>query len=310
MQPAEFIRKLGSANPQELPSIYIFVGPNKFTFALKEQGLKYLGATILQDKKVLDADSISDYIEIKRFGTHDYKESDFWNEVYAVPFLNKPRLVILNLGEKTDFINKISQSLEEYLSKRSFFTKVVILADKWEGYSLFLGKLVRQKAWVIEYLVPSERRLPDWVISELARYNKKIGQRDARLLTEKTGNNLSELSSNIHKLVLLHKGSQYITADSVRNFIDIQRNYDIKELAESIVNKQPAQSLVIANQLLRKGESVNKIIGYLRSFLRQDYRFQDDKDVIAKLLKTDLSIKTSLLSEDLALQLLVIKLSQ
>jgi DNA polymerase III delta subunit len=321
---SEFIKQLNLHPPQELPSLYIFTGPGKLVSELKEKGLKILTSILVKDKRSSDPSdsepsgrtckSNADHIEIKRFDITNFNEAEFWNDVYAVPFLNKPRLVILNIGNKTDFIGKIDESLKEYISTKSFFTKLVIFVDKWENYSESLGRLANKKVWIIDYQPISQNDLPKWISAELKLYGKEISFRDAVFIAERTGNNLSEIDAVIQKLVLFHKDSRNISNESVCNFVDVERDYDIKELGEALVNKQTDRALIIVNQLLRKGESVNKIIGYLRWFFSNNYRYQNNQRLLSyyyeKLLEYDLAIKTGLLPDDLALQMLAIKLSR
>lgn len=318
---AEFIKQLNSYSFQELPSLYIFNGPSKLVAELKEKGIKLLTAIFLKDKsdKCNTTQSgaggrfVSGGMEIKRFDITHFNEADFWNEVYAVPFLNKPRLVILNIGNKTEFITTINESLKEYILTKSFFTRLVIFTDRWENYSESLGMLIKKKAWVVDYQPISKNDLPRWISNELKLYGKEISIRDASFITEKVGNNLSEIDAIIQKIVLFHKDSRNISTEAVCNFVDLERDYDIKELGDAIANKQADKALAIANQLLRKGESVNKIIGYLKWFFCNNYRYQNNRRLLSycyeKLLESDLAIKTGLLPDDLALQILAIKLS-
>lgn len=329
----EFIKQLNSYPLQELPSLYIFNGPSKLVAELKEKGIKLLTAIFLKDKSDKCNANQSGAggrfvspvspeanrgrtggMEIKRFDITHFNEADFWNEVYAVPFLNKPRLVILNIGNKTEFITTINESLKEYILTKSFFTRLVIFTDRWGNYSESLGRLINKKAWVVDYQPISKNDLPKWISNELKLYGKEISIRDAAFITEKVGNNLSEIDAIIQKIVLFHKDSRNISTEAVCNFVDLERDYDIKELGEAIANKQADKALAIANQLLRKGEPVNKIIGYLKWFFGNSYRYQNNRRLLSycyeKLLESDLAIKTGLLPDDLALQMLAIKLSR
>ena len=95
------------------------------------------------------------------------------------------------------------------------------------------------------------------------------------------------------------------------------RNYnhfDIKELTNAIIRRQLDRALKIANQLLQKGEPVNKILGFLRRGLAYDAKYQNNNALLLsrynKLLSADLSIKTGKLTEELALQMLIVRLAR
>ncbi|MEK7309712.1 MAG: hypothetical protein AAB038_02740, partial [Planctomycetota bacterium] len=156
--------------------------------------------------------------------------------------------------------------------------------------------------------------LPRWIAGRLGISNKKISPACARLLAEKTGNDLSKIDAVLEKLVLFHKDSQTISDESISNFVDTERDFDIRELTNAIIRRQPDSALKIADQLLQKGEPVNKILGFLRTGLAYDARYQNNKTLLLsrynKLLSADLAIKTGKLTEELAFQMLIVRLAR
>ena len=303
---SEFIKQLKSCSLQALPSIYIFTGPAKQVLELKEKGLQMLAATL--------TGAAGDGDIIKRFDVTNFNESEFWTELYAVPFLNKTRLVVLNISERMDFIGKIDAQLKDYLAGKSLFTRLIIFIDKWEGLSVDLSRAASKKAWIIEYRPITDEDLPRWISGQLSIARKNISISGARLLAEKTGNDLARIDAVLEKLVLFHKDSQTISDDSILNFVDTDRDFDIKELTNAIIRRQLDRALKIANQLLQKGEPVNKIFGFLRTGLAYDAKYQNNNALLLsrynKLLSADLSIKTGKLTEELALQMLIVRLAR
>ena len=303
---SEFIKQLKSCSIQALPSIYIFTGPAQQVLELKENGLQILAGTLTGAAAGSDT--------IKRFDSHSFNESEFWTELYAVPFLNKTRLVVLNVAERMDFIGKIDKQLMEYMTGKSLFTRLVIFIDTRSGVSAELNMAVSKKSWIIEYRTILDEDLPRWIGARLSAFNKSISLPAARLLAEKTGSDLARIDAVIDKLVLFHKGSQAISDDSVSDFVDMDRDFDIKELTDAIIRRQPGSALKIAKQLLQKGEPVNKIFGFLRTGLAYDAKYQNNNALLLsrynKLLSADLSIKTGKLTEELALQMLIVRLAR
>ncbi|MBI5778677.1 MAG: DNA polymerase III subunit delta [Planctomycetes bacterium] len=313
---AEFLKQIKScsAEPQRspdyfgaqtVPPLYIFTGPAKQVAELKEKGLGIL-SRLLTGVEVGES--------VRRFDTANFNEPEFWTELYAVPFLNKSRLVLLSAADKTDFINKMEKPLSDYLSGQTFFTRLVIFADKCAGFSAPFSRLLDKKGWIIECEPIREENLPGWIASQLNIYNKKISLSAAGLLAEKTGNDLARIDAVLKKLVLFHKDDGIISAESIRDFVDTEKDFDIKELSNAIINRQPDLALKVANQLLRKGESVNRILGFLRGAFAYNARYRNNNALLLsrynKLLAADLAIKTGRLPEDLALQTLVVKLSR
>lgn len=309
----DFRKQLSSRQPQELPSLYIFTGPAKLVSEMKEKGVQALASALIKEKKNLDKTDLQTNIDIKRYDWNDFDEANFWNEVYAVPFLNKPKLVVLNIADKKGFINSISKSLEAYLSNKSFFTKLVILIDELKELSTELYNLIGKKAYTVDFPPMSEDSLPEWIIDEMNHHGKKMARPDARFIVEKIGNNPGEIEAALQKLVLFHRDSKEISSDSVINLVDFEREYDVRELCTAIADKRTARALMIGNQLLKQGEPIPKILGYLRWFFGYAVRYQQNTDLLSfryeKILEADVAFKTGLMSDEMAFQMLIIKLS-
>jgi len=303
---SEFIKQVKSQQAQTLPTLYIFTGPAKQVLELKEKGLQMLAATL--------TGAVADGDIIKRFDVMSFNEPEFWTELYAVPFFKKKRLVVLNIAERMDFIGKIDKQLKEYLSGESFFTRLIIFIDKWSGVSADFSRVVSQKAWIIECQPIPDEELPGWIAGQLSIDSKKISLAGARLLAEKTGNDLAKIDAVLEKLVLFHKDLPTISDESIHNFVDTERDFDIKALTNAIIRRQPDSALKIAGQLLQKGEPVNKILGFLRTGLAYDAKYQNNNVLLLsrynKLLSADLAIKTGKLTEELALQMLIVRLAR
>jgi len=303
---SEFLKQVKSQQAQTLPALYIFTGPAKQVAELKEKGLQMLAATL--------TGAVADGDTIKRFDVMNFNEPEFWTELYAVPFLNKTRLVVLNIAERTDFIGKIDKQLKEYLAGQTFFTRLIIFIDNWAGVPADLNSIASKKSWIIECRPISGEDLPRWIAGRLSISNKKISLAGARLLAEKTGNDLAKIDAVLEKLVLFHKDSQTISVESISDFVDTERDFDIRDLTNAIIRRQPDSALKIADQLLQKGEPVNKILGFLRTGLAYDAKYQSNNALLLsrynKLLSADLAIKTGKLTEELALQTLIVRLAR
>lgn len=299
---SEFIKQVKSTQVKEMPPLYIFTGPAQQVLELKEKGLQIL----IQALAVTET--------VRRFDMTNFNEPEFWTELYAVPFFNKTRLVVLNIAERMDFINQIDQQLKEYLAGQTFFTRLIIFIDKWAGGPVELNKVISKKAWIIESQPISDQDMPRWIAGRLSISHKNISPAGARLLAEKTGNDLAKIDAALGKLVLFHKDSTTISDESISDFVDTERDFDIRELTNAIIRRQPDSALKIADQLLQKGEPVNKILGFLRTGLAYDAKYQNNNALLLsrynKLLSADLAIKTGKLTEELALEMLIVRLAR
>ncbi|MBI4711756.1 MAG: hypothetical protein HY762_00355 [Planctomycetes bacterium] len=276
---------------EDLPHLFIFTGTETF---LKEKGLLLL------------KDSIAPQSTIKRFSRQDFKPSIFWNELYAVPFLGQGKgvsqIIVLDLGDNPDFIAPHQPELEQYLASDTPFSALVILAYKCPA-------ILVQKGWMIECLPIPEYELVRWVSGELKRHNKSASAAAIKLLIENTGNDLAKIDEALAKLALFTGRITEITDSAIGNLLAPEAEYEVKELGEAIINKQPARALTVFNRLSLNGEPIPRILGYLRWYFGQKSNIPILKKRYQLLLETDLAVKTGQMPEEMAMQTLLIRLT-
>lgn len=286
----DFLKRI-TDKPAKIPHLFIFTGTETF---LKEKGLSLL------------KDSIAPQSTIKRFSRQDFKPNVFWSELYAVPFFGQGKgidqLIVLDLGDNPDFITPHQKELEQYLASDTPFSALVIFAYKCPA-------LLVQKGWVIECPPIPEYELPRWVSGELKRHNKSASAAAIKLLIENTGNDLAKIDEALAKLVLFTGRTTEITDSAIGNLLAPEAEYEVKELGEAIINKQPARALAVFNRLQINGEAIPRILGYLRWYLGQKSNLTALKKRYQLLLETDLAVKTGQMPEEIAMQTLLIRLT-
>lgn len=202
------------------------------------------------------------------------------------------------------------------------------------------------RAEIVLCEAPEERDLPEWVLRRAKQKGGAI-ERDAAFdLATSIGRNLRLLDSELDKLVTYRGGAGAIRREDVRLLTPYTQEANIFDMVDAIGQQDGAKAVRLLAELQRDGaaplyllsmvvrqfrilvqvadqmslglgkEEIAKAIG-LHPFPTQKameqcrrWRMSDLEAAYDKLLATDLAIKTGKLPDDLALDLLVVELSQ
>lgn len=202
------------------------------------------------------------------------------------------------------------------------------------------------RAEIVLCEAPEERDLPEWV-ARRAKHKGGAIERDAALdLAASIGRNLRLLDSELDKLITYRAGAGPIRREDVRLLTPYTQEANIFDMVDAIGQQDGARAVRLLRELERDGaaplyllsmivrqfrilvqvadgmshglgkEEIAKAIG-LHPFptqkAMQQSRHWPPADLDAaydKLLATDLAIKTGKLPDELAVELLVVELSQ
>jgi DNA polymerase III subunit delta len=154
-----------------------------------------------------------------------------------------------------------------------------------------LAKLIAKNGLLFESKKLYDNQIPDWIRRVLAGKNYKIEDKATLMLSEFLGTNLSKITNELGKLmVLLPKGST-ISANDIERNIGISKDYNIFELRNAI----GVRDIVKANKIITyfaqnpKTNPLVVIISLLFSYFTQllQYHALTDKSpaAVAKALK-------------------------
>jgi len=202
------------------------------------------------------------------------------------------------------------------------------------------------RAEIVLCEAPEERDLPEWV-ARRARQKGGAIERDAALdLAASIGRNLRLLDSELDKLITYRAGSGPIRREDVRLLTPYTQEASIFDMVDAVGQQDGARAVRLLRELQQDGaaplyllsmivrqfrilvqvadginqglgkEEIAKAIG-LHPFPTQKamqqsrhWRVADLDAAYDKLLAADLAIKTGKLPDDLAVELLVVELSQ
>jgi DNA polymerase-3 subunit delta len=213
-------------------------------------------------------------------------------------------------------------------------------------YKLLAGLAGEGRAEIVACDPPSQRDLPGWVSRRAQQKGATMEQSAAFDLASFVGPNLRLLDSELDKLVAYRSGAGPIRRKDVRLLVPYAQEANIFDMVDAIGQKDTAKALQLLRELQRDGaaplyllamivrqfrilvqvsdqmtqnlspDAIAKKIGLhpypTQKAMQQSrrWRMADLEAAYDRLLETDLAIKTGKLPDDLALDLLVVELSQ
>jgi len=237
------------------------------------------------------------------------------------------------------------QDIVSYIKQMPPTTVLVLidLIDSKKGSNNPLLKKLSPLAEVRAFSLLRGKSLRTWIRQRVTSEDGSITPQAVNLLAELIGGNLWAMSNEIQKL-LLYSQERSISEDDVRQLVSHAHEANIFPLVDAVLEGQTRIAQRILHQLYQEGASPAYILvmitrqfrlialakeldsglsllqiqnrlgiaGYgLDKTLRQAklYDFEHIKQAYAKLLETDIAIKTGRYKDRLALELLVTELA-
>ena len=245
-------------------------------------------------------DNISDYIvenvlqeEEKEFNQSvlygkDLEVEQIISEAKQFPFGAKKRVIIVKEAQN---IKNIEQ-LESYLNNPQPSTLLVICykykkIDKRKKF----GKNLSKKALVFESKRLYDNEVPSWIVKYLSEEGYKIEEKASFMLAEFLGTQLSNISNELDKLMIIIKKEEKITANIVEKNIGISKDYNIFEFQQALGSKDILKANQIVNHFAAnpKNHPLVVTLGMLFSFFQKlmAYHSIKDKNNVAVELKVN-----------------------
>lgn len=318
---------------RRLAPVYLFVGDD----------------TILMDRMVDGLESAIDpadrpfAVERCYAGEEDVTPAAIADAARVVPMLGDRRIVFVLRAERllkpkrasknaradegddeaeADGTVADTSALEAYLAAPVPSTTLVFVAvDVDRGRRL--TKRVLEAAHVVEFagLAPEAgpgRRdarggVSDWLREEITRSGRTIEHDAARLLVDRSGNDITKLRGDVERLLLFAGDRKRLTADDVMEVSSMQTSVDDDwAVVNAIADGNAAGALLQLGRRFDRGDSPHAILGQLRWWVSARLVAADAgrvKAALDALLRTDLALKSSGGDERTLIERLVIELT-
>ena len=189
-------------------------------------------------------------------------------EAKQFPFGATHRVVIVKEAQNIKNIDE----LESYLDNPQPSTILVICykykkLDKRKKFTKSLAK----KALLFESKKLYNNQVPDWITKYLSEKGYKIEEKASFMLAEFLGTELSNISNELDKLMVIIKKQEKITANIIEKNIGISKDYNIFEFQQALGKKDILKSNQIVDHFSAnpKAHPLVVTLGMLFSFFQK-----------------------------------------
>lgn len=271
---------------KELKSVYFLYGDEEL---LMEDALKRL--------KFILAREVDEFFNMEVLDAASVGADRVIDAAETIPLMSERRLVIAR--EVNRLSRKDQEKLSLYLKNPNTATTLVLVAHfpsagekrdnaalkKMEGTALFKAAMAAGDVLKLT-LGPKGRhqKVDKWVSEQFKKRGKSVEPDAEGALLEKVGRELRDLGDAIERICLFTADKDVVTKKDVLQVVIPAAEQGIFELVDSVAGRRRDVSLYLFNQLMRQGESPQRVFNMLlRQFrliarvkaLLQDHNYQE-----------------------------------
>lgn len=232
-----------SLTKSTIKPLYILLGTEKF---LKDQAMDML-------KKKLGEDRFF----YKEYTTYEnFSAQNLLSDLYSQSLFDERNFIVLKDAGK--IFSKLADPLTEYLRSPCSFSTLVMELEKIDQRTK-LGKFLKESDFLIECdpLKEStpwsrENELVKWVCHRVENYQKRIKYEAAEMLSDCIGNNLSDLSLQIEKLVVFVKDKKEIMPDDIKAVVQATKKVNIFDFQDAISTKDLKKATTLCDLIFKR----------------------------------------------------------
>ena len=200
------------------------------------------------------------------------------SEAKQFPFGSEKRLVLVKEAQHLKNI----EILDSYLDNPQPSTVVVI---SYKGKSVDkrkkFGKNLAKKCVVFESKKLYDNKIPAWILEYVKERGFSIDNSATAVLSEYLGADLSKITNELDKLMLVVKKEEQITTKLIEYHIGISKDYNVFELQNALGKKDVLKANRIINHFAAnpKDHHIVPVLSALFSYFQKImiYHYLDDK---------------------------------
>jgi len=322
-----------------MPNIHFLYGNDEFAISRR-----------LKDFESDFTDPTSADMNTARLDSRTASENDFNNAVNAMPFLAKRRLVLLANPSAKYNNPSVRKKFFEYIEKMQDTTRLVMYESveprdaekhwlvKWSEKN---EKLIQIKA----YMLPRLKDMSGWIVNETKSQSGQIEPRAAEMLKEMVGVDTRQAGMEIAKLLAYVNWARPINSQDVEAVCIVTSQQSVFDFVDSLANGNGKSAQHLLHRLLENEDAFSLWGMVVRQFrlliqAREILDGRGNKDDVARalgvhpfvaekttqqaarfsieslesiyhrLLGIDEGVKTGQFTLDLAMDTLVVELTQ
>ncbi len=213
------------------------------------------------------------------------------------PVMAERQVVILKEAQDMKSLAELATYVEKPLD-----STILVICHKHKTLNINtkFGKLLKEKAVVLDAKPLYDNQVPDWIQHYLREKKLKITPAAAELLGEYLGTELSKIVNELEKLVLNLPVGKEITEKDIEDNIGISKDYNVFELQKALGTRD----VLKANRIITyfaanpRKNPLPVIIGSLYNFFSKLYMFHFVKSLPEKDLLSALQLRSAFFLRD------------
>ncbi len=256
-----------SINNKNLQPIYLLMGDEPY----------YIDKLSNEFAKNLLTTEEQEFNQVTLYG-RDTTIEQVISESKQFPFGSEKRVVVVKEGQQLKNI----EALDSYLDNPQPST-VLVIAYKAKSIDKRkkIGKKLTTKCIVFESNRIYDDKIPAWILDYVNEHGYQIDNSSTAVLAEYLGSDLSKITNELDKLMLVVKKEEKITTKLIEYHIGISKDYNVFELQNALGKKDVVKANRIINHFAEntKNHHIVPIISAFFSFFQKViiYHFLKDK---------------------------------
>ena len=322
-----------------MPNIHFLYGNDEFAISRR-----------LKDFESDFTDPTSADMNTARLDSRTASENDFNNAVNAMPFLAKRRLVLLANPSAKYNNPSVRKKFFEYIEKMQDTTRLVMYesVEPRDAEKHWLVKWAEKNEKLIQikaYMLPRLKDMSGWIVNETKSQSGQIEPRAAEMLKEMVGVDTRQAGMEIAKLLAYVNWARPINSQDVEAVCIVTSQQSVFDFVDSLANGNGKSAQHLLHRLLENEDAFSLWGMVVRQFrlliqAREILDGRGNKDDVARalgvhpfvaekttqqaarfsieslesiyhrLLGIDEGVKTGQFTLDLAMDTLVVELTQ
>ena len=307
-------------------NIYLLYGDE--SYLVRQYKHKLIGALVAE----------GDVMNFASYEGKDIEPNELIDLAGTMPMFAEHRVILV---EDSGFFKKSCEELSTFFKEKSLGSTVFIFSESEVDKRGKLYKSLGEAGKSVEFATPDEATLSKWMLSKLKREDMSITRDAMKTFLDMCGGNMEIIDTESEKLICscLDKGT--IEVDDVRDVVTTQTENHIFDMIDALANLNKKRAFLLYSELLELKEAPMRILFLIarqfnmllmikkmnargipvpemakklgtrdfvvRKNLKVVGRFKEQelKDYVVRCVETEQSVKSGLLNEQIAVELLL-----
>lgn len=212
---------------------------------------------LLYKKKMKDAlTEAYGMMNVSLFSEDGVDEKSITDLGDTLPFLSEKRAIIL---ENTGFFKNKCEKLPDYLNNMPDYL-ILIFVEKDIDKRSKMYKAVSKLGYVAEFKRQTDADLESWICQTVKKEGKVINSADAHFLLERIGNDMSNISTEMEKLICYNLKEEKISRESILEITNERVENKIFDMIKAVTEQKQHIALKMYTDLLTLKEPPLRIL--------------------------------------------------